>query len=362
MEIEKILSDIFILNLIVIGIAALVMVCKELLRDRRVCPLKIESGREIEVPAGTSLLAAFFNEGIYLPSGCGGKGTCGYCKVKVKSGGGRPLGVEKSFLSKKELKENFRLACQVNVQGQIVIQLPFEYTSIKVYKAEISEISTLCAGINRFVLKLKVPEKIEFRAGQYIQILLSRGNETIIRGYSIANSPSENDKIELNVQLVESGVMSPYLFERRPGDEIEFTGPCGDFRLGEEDRSPLIFVGGGIGITPIKPILEDLCLKKKLRKIFLFWGTRDLKRLYYHQFFLELSKRNPNISYFPVIQENDPTWAGRRGLVTYFLKTELPETAEGKAFLCGPSKMVEEAFEILRQKGLQKESIYSDKF
>lgn len=327
------------------------------------CRIVINKDTELTVEGGTALLSYLVDNKIFIPSACGGKGTCGYCKLKVLEGGGPALPTETPYLSKQDILHSVRLACQVKVKRDIELAIPEGLLAAEQFKAVIEKIEDLTHDIKRFVLKLIEPSKIEFKPGQYVQFCIPDTNE--FRGYSVASQPSIKDKVELMIRLVPGGLCSTYMHEAlEEGEEIYLTGPYGEFFLHEGSVKDIVCVGGGCGMAPIKSIVNHLLEKGSKRRITYFFGARQKKDLFYTEELYKFEKEHENFKFIPALSEPVPEdeWTGEVGFITQVMQKHLNYGKNQEAYVCGPPPMIDAAIGVLSSKGINVNEIYYDKF
>lgn len=331
------------------------------------CRITINRKKELKVEGGSSLLSTLNEQKIFLPSACGGRGSCGFCKCKVSAGGGPLLPTEKPFLSAEEIKDNIRLACQVKVKEDIEIEIPSEIFNIKKFKAKVSKIIPLTYDIKELTLDLIEPKTIEFKAGQYMQLTspkYGKIKQSVSRAYSISSSPDKANFIQLIIRKVPDGICTTWIHDYlQEGEIVELTGPFGNFYI-RDTQADMIFVAGGSGKAPIKSMLEFLAKRKSPRRMGYFFGARQRKELYYTELFEELEKELPNFRYFPVLSQ--PTeacnWEGRCGYVMPFFDEFIQDPRNTEAYLCGSPGMIKAVTSDLIKRGVPEEKIYYDSF
>lgn len=328
------------------------------------CKFQINDEEPLIVQGGNSVLQYLIDNNIFIPSACGGKATCGFCKVKIPEGGGMVLPTETSFLTKDEMRQLVRLSCQVKVKGDIRVLIPEDLLKAKRYRTTVVTIEDLTYDIKRIVLKLGEPDSIEPKAGQYIQFEVPGTNE--FRAYSLSSAPSSHNQVEIIVRLVPGGLCTGYIFNQlEEGDEVYLTGPYGEFVLQEKSAKEIICVAGGSGVAPIKAIITHLFFEQNTeRKVTYFFGARAVKDLYYYKECLELAKKQRNFTFVPVLSEMDPgdKWDGETGFVHTVVDKMYDNCADMEAYLCGPPVMVDAVTAVLKKKGMPESSIYFDKF
>jgi len=331
------------------------------------CQITINKKKEITVKGGSSLLSTLNEQKIFLPSACGGRGSCGFCKCQVESGGGPLLPTEKPFLSEEEIKNNIRLSCQVKVKQNIEIQIPEDIFNIRKFKAKVTAIKDLTYDIKELTLKLLEPESITFKAGQYVQLVAppyAKIRQSVSRAYSISSNPDHNDYIQLIIRKVPEGICTTWVHEfLKVDDEVNFTGPFGEFYIRDTDAD-MIFVAGGSGKAPIKSMLEWLAKRQNPRRMGYFFGARQRQELYYTELFDELEKELPNFKYYPVLSQPTETcdWEGRCGYVMPFFSEFIKDPAHTEAYLCGSPGMIASVVKDLEKRGIPLDKIYYDSF
>lgn len=409
--------------IIIIILVAILLVIKEAITPKGKLKIDINDGKkEIEVTPGGSLMSSLADNGIFLPSACGGKANCGQCKVQVISGGGEILPTEVGFFNRKQIKDGWRLGCQVKVKEDIKIKMDESALSIKKLECEVISNDNVATFIKEFTVKLPENEHIEFKSGQYIQIDIPAGvfdfkdidvedtyrgdwekygffnlkcnnPEPTIRAYSMASYPAEKGIIKLNVRIatppfdrsvpreqgpkllpVNPGIASSYVFTRKPGDKVTISGPFGDFLLpkNDPDTQEYIFVGGGAGMAPLRSHIMHLFKTLKTgREVHFFYGARALVEAFYLEDFAEIESAFPNFHFHLALDRPDPAAdaAGVKytaGFVhnvmyeTYLKDHEAPEDI--KYFMCGPPMMVASVNKLLDSLGVAPESILYDNF
>ncbi len=325
--------------------------------------ITVNEKKVIPVKDDDTLLNLLSKEKIFIPSACGGKATCGQCKIKVSEGGGDTLATELSFLSPKEKKDNVRLACQCKVKADIGVEVPEKLLNAQEFKTEVEHIEDLTHDIKLVRFKLIHPKTIDFKPGQYAQIEVP-GLE-IQRAYSIASNPKDTGFLELIIRLVPTGQATTFVHKAlEVGDKIRVLGPFGDFFLQQHSDRDIICIAGGSGKAPIRSILYYLRDHGMNRNVRYFFGARTKKDLYYTEEFKELSKEFPNFKYYPALSEplEEDNWTGDIGLITEVVDKYCTELDEGEAYLCGSPGMIDACFAVLERNGMPPERIYCDKF
>lgn len=358
----------------------------------------------LTVSGNPTLLSALAQNEIFLPSACGGSGSCAMCKCKVTDGAGAVLPTELAHLSRKEKLENIRLSCQLKVKEDMAIQVPESIFSIKKVNATVVSNDNVSTFIKELVLEPE--ESIAFEAGAYIQIdvpeyeltfkdfhidskyvsewkkynlfdLAAKGIKPGFRAYSMANAPHEKDIIKLNIRIatpppgtegIPPGFGSSFVFGLKPGDEVKISGPYGEF-MAKDTEKEMCFIGGGAGMAPLRShILHQLKGINSNRKISFWYGARSVKEMFYHEEFTELAKRYDNFTYHVALSspEKEDNWTGLTGFVhTHLIKSYLNEhedPTEIEYYLCGPPPMIDAVIDSLYELGVEDDMIFYDKF
>ena len=366
------MSQLIISILIIGGIAALFALLLELanhfIANYGECRISINREKELTVQGGSPLLFSLMDQGIFIPSACGGKGTCAYCKVKVLEGGGPTLPTETPYLTEEEQAENVRLSCQVKVRNDLVIELPEELFLIKEFKVKVDRILDLTHFIKGVTLRILSPEEgISYKPGQYIQLEVPKyklSKEPEYRAFSMSSSSKETHSVELYIGLVEKGVVSTYVHEYlKEGEELVMRGPFGDFYYRDSERD-ILMIATGTGLAPIMSILRHIRSEQIQRKITLFFGTRLQEELYCLDELGDMEKQLPSFTFIPTLSREaaDSQWEGKRGRVTGLIDDLIPEGADYDVYICGNPDMVDSCAERLMKKGIPEDHIYFDKF
>ncbi|MGL4614632.1 MAG: NADH:ubiquinone reductase (Na(+)-transporting) subunit F [Shewanella sp.] len=363
-----------------------------------------DANKSIQVPAGNKLLGALASQSIFIPSACGGGGTCGQCRVKITSGGGDILPTEMGHITKKEAKEGCRLACQVSVKTDMELELDEEIFGVKKWQCEVISNDNKATFIKELLLKLPEGEDVRFKAGGYIQIeapahvvkyadfdiptkyrgdwekyhlfdLVSTVDEDVLRAYSMANYPDEKGRIMLNVRIatppsanIPPGKMSSYIFNLKAGDKVTISGPFGEFFVKDTDAE-MVFIGGGAGMAPMRShIFDQLKSKKTKRKMSFWYGARSTREVFYQQDFDTLAAENDNFVWHVALSEPLPedNWTGYTGFIhnvlyeNYLKHHKAPEDCE--YYMCGPPIMNSSVIKMLESLGVEPENILLDDF
>jgi Na+-transporting NADH:ubiquinone oxidoreductase subunit F len=351
---------------IAIALALMLTLAERFLVSYGICELDINAGeKSFEVDGGQTLLSALYANSIFIPSACGGKGSCGYCKVVVTSGGGPVLPTEAPYLSRGDIRGNLRLACQVKIREDIHVRIPEDLLCVKLYSSTVETVRDLTHDIKEIRLRLLEPAEISHRPGQYIQVQVPSAGEPVFRAYSISSPVYEPNVVELIVRLVPDGLGSTYLHNLVESDQVTFTGPYGEFRLNEDPSVEIICVGGGCGMAPVKNIIYTLYNRWPDRSCWLFFGCRTTDDVFYLEMFQELAREHPNFHVVYALSEEpgeDGEWDGERGFIHLSVDKYLGPGIRRQAFLCGPPPMIEAVTAILEAKGHTPEDIFYDKF
>lgn len=403
-----ILLSVLILLIICIVLTVIILFAHRYLVKAGDVALKINDDPALtkHVSRGGKLLGALASQGIFVSSACGGGGSCGQCKVIVKSGGGELLPTEEAHISKLMAKEGYRLACQVNVKDDLELELPHEIFGVKKWECEVISNVNVATFIKELTLKIPEGEEVPFRAGGYIQIeapahevryadydipeeyredwerfgffkCVSKVDEPIVRAYSMANYPGEKGIIKLNVRIatpppkdlsLPPGKMSSYVWSLKPGDKATISGPFGEF-FAKDTQNEMVFVGGGAGMAPLRShIFDQLKRLHSKRKISFWYGARSLKEMFYVEDFNNLEANNDNFYWKVALSDPQPedNWTGYTGFIhnvlyeNYLKNHEAPEDCE--YYLCGPPLMTKAVIDMLVNLGVEKDNILLDNF
>lgn len=365
-----------------------------------------DAEKSIDVEAGSKLLGALASKKIFVSSACGGGGTCGQCKVVVKSGGGGILPTEETHFTKREARDGWRLSCQVNVKQDMDIEVDDECFGVKKWECTVASNHNVATFIKELVLELPAGENVNFRAGGYVQLECpphevdyhdfeveeeyhgdwerfgvwenkSIVKETVIRAYSMANYPEEKGILKFNIRIaspppgsegIPPGQMSSWVFNLKPGDKVNVYGPFGEFFAKETDAE-MIFIGGGAGMAPLRSHIFDQLLRLNSKRKITFWyGARSLREMFYVEEFDELAKKFDNFEWHAALSDPLPedNWTGYTGFihnVVYenYLKDHIaPEDCE--YYMCGPPMMNQAVISMLQDLGVEDENILLDDF
>jgi Na+-transporting NADH:ubiquinone oxidoreductase subunit F len=404
---QEILIAVVLFTVVVIGLGVIILLARGALIPAGDLTILVNGERELHVPAGDKLLNVLSAAGLYLPSACGGGGTCGQCRCRLKSGGGELLPTEKAHINRRDARAGFRLACQVTVNDDLDIEVPEAVFGVNRWETTVRSNDNLATFIKELVLELPPGERMNFRAGGYVQVecpsyrlsyrdidvpavyreeweryrlfdLESVVTAPDVRAYSMANYPEEDDIIMLNVRIATPppqapagtppGVMSSWIFGLKPGDKVWVSGPYGEFFARETDAE-MVFVGGGAGMAPMRShIFDQLKRLKTNRKISFWYGARSLREAFYVEAFDALAAEHDNFSWHLALSEPLPEddWQGFTGFVhdvlhdNYLADHPAPEDCE--YYLCGPPVMNSAVIAMLDAEGVPARNILLDDF
>lgn len=332
------------------------------------CTIRINQGdREITVEGGNKLLSNLMDEGIFIPSACGGRGSCGLCKLKVLDGGGPILPTETPYMDANEIRDMVRLSCQVKVRNDLTIEIPPELFLIRAYRTRVIGLRDVTHCIREVHLQLEDPPEMTFKPGQYIQLEVPAyegSPEPVYRAYSVASAASDRKSIKLAITRVENGLATTYVHRfLQPGDEVTINGPYGDFYQREGDRY-MVMIATGSGLAPLLSILYQMAEHGSDRKATLFFGVKEKKDLFYEDQLRALAEKLPNFRYVPVLSEPlaEDNWQGETGYVTDVMVEQVKDGANAEAYLCGNPLMIDAAVKLLQQIGVGEDRIFYDKF
>jgi len=359
------LWSILVLVGLVVALAVLLTAAARLLVNYGICEIDVNaSEKSLDIMGGQSLLSGLIESKIFIPSACGGQGTCGFCKIKVLEGGGPILPTETPYISRTEKRDGIRLACQVKIREDIAVRIPEDLLDVKMYAATVKSTIPQTSDIKEIRFSLIEPAEIAHRPGQYVQVQAPGPDGPVFRAYSISSATYEPDEVELVVRLIPGGIGSTYLHNLQAGDPVEFTGPYGEFVLDEDPDTELICVGGGAGMAPMKNIILSMYSRRPDRTCWLFFGCRAKEDIFYLDVYEELAARHPNFHVVYALSEPKPDddWDGERGFIHLSVDRFLAPGVKRQAFLCGPPPMIDAVTLVLKDKGLVDEDIFYDEF
>ena len=390
---------------VVLALVTVILFAKSKLVPSGTVAVSINNEKTIDVPVGGKLLGSLADHGLFVPSACGGGGTCAQCRVQIHEGGGSILPTEETHITKREARNGDRLSCQVTVKQDMKIEVPEEVFGVKQWTAKVRSNHNVATFIKELVLELPEGEHVDFRAGGYIQIecpphtvnykdfdveehfhedwdrfdqwkYTSTVKEKVVRAYSMANYPEERGIIMLNVRIASPppgkdyppGPMSSYIFNLKPGDEVTISGPFGEFFARETDNE-MIFVGGGAGMAPMRShIFDQLKRIGSKRKMSFWYGARSKREMFYVDHFDTLAAENDNFEWHVALSDpkEEDNWDGYTGFIhqvlhdNYLADHPAPEDCE--YYLCGPPMMNAAVIDMLENLGVERENIMLDDF
>lgn len=422
MDINFIISSVGVFLAVILLLVVILLLAKKFLSPSGKVTITINGDKQLNVDQGSSIMATLNENGIYLPSACGGKASCGQCKLQVLSGGGEILDSERPHFTRKQIKENWRLGCQCKVKGDMSVKVPESVMGVKEWECTVLSNKNVSSFIKEFKVALPPGEHMDFVPGSYAQIkipaydcidydkdfdkndigedyiaawknfnifsLKARNPEPTIRAYSMANYPAEGDIITLTVRIattpfkprpevgfqdVPTGIGSSYIFSLKPGDKVMMSGPYGDFHPNFESKREMIWIGGGAGMAPLRA--QIMHMTKTLhctdREMHFFYGARSLTEAFFLEDFWELEKEFPNFHLHLSLDRQDPK-ADELGVKyytgfavncirdTYLKDHDAPEDCE--YYLCGPPMLIKTVTDYLDSLGVEPESIMYDNF
>lgn len=364
----EILTTVLSVTVISVALAIIIIVAEYFFNNYGECEIDINNGdKKLKVEGGSSLLSTLAGQKIFIPSACGGKATCGLCKVQVLEGAGPLLPTEEPYLSEGERNNNFRLSCQVKIKNNIRIIIPEEFFNIREYNTSIESIEQLTHDIKGLRLRLPEGETVRFKAGQYMQLYTKpydKIKESVYRAYSIANVPSDNKAIELIIRQVPDGICTTYVHKHlSEGDQVKINGPYGDFYL-RGNCKEIVMIAGGSGMAPIKSIILDVLEKGIDIKMNFFFGAVTKRDLYYLDYFQDLALKYKNFRFIPALSKPAPedNWDGEVGLITEVVARFIKDGSDMEGYLCGSPGMIKACINVLNSKGITEEKIFYDKF
>lgn len=408
-----VLTSVVVFLLVVLALVGILLYAKKKLTPSGIVTVDINDGKEVlETEPGSTLLSTLGENKIFLPSACGGGGTCGMCRIQVDSGAGSILPTETGFFSRKEQNDNWRLACQVKVKEDMKTRIPQEVMGIKKWECTVVSNDNVATYIKEFVVRLPEGEVLDFKSGGYIQIdvpkcdvdfkdfdiadeyrpewekygmfdLKMKNPEPTYRAYSMANHPAEGNIVMLNIRIatppfdrvnggfqkLNPGICSSYIYSLKPGDKITISGPYGEFFL-KDNQNEMMFVGGGAGMAPMRSHLFHLfhTVKETDKKVTFWYGARSSREVFYYEQFREIEKNFPNFKFNLALSDPQPedNWDGPVGFIhqviydNYLSKHEEPEEID--YYLCGPPMMNDAVTKMLYDLGVPDENVLFDDF
>jgi Na+-transporting NADH:ubiquinone oxidoreductase subunit F len=408
-----VITSLVVFLLVILLLVVILLVAKQYLVASGDVTITINGEKEVIAPAGSTLLNTLSSQNIFLPSACGGGGSCAQCKCQVIEGGGEILPTETVHFSRKEIKDNWRLGCQVKVKNDVKIKMDESILGVKKWECEVVSNKNVATFIKEFVVKLPEGEHLNFISGGYIQIdipkydlkftdfaieeqfrgdwdkfkmwdLACTNEEETMRAYSMANYPAEGDIVMLNVRIatppfdrasggwmnVKPGIASSYIFNLKPGDKVMVSGPFGEFHPLLNTKREMLYIGGGAGMAPLRSHVLHLLntLKISDRKITYWYGARSKKEIFYEEDFRKLEREFPNFTFNIALSEPQPedNWTGMVGFIhqvihdEYLSKHDAPEDVE--YYMCGPGPMAKAVEKMLWDLGVPREMLMFDDF
>jgi len=353
-------------------LALIISILDKLLNNYGQLDITINGKKTLNVRGGSPLLGTLAAEGIFVPSACGGRGSCGACKCKVLTDVGPHLPTETPYLSPDEIARNVRLACQVKVRKNLEIELPEELFSVKKFTSRVESIKDLTYDIKEVLLALEGQE-IEFQAGQYVQLVVPPYGdiaESVQRAYSMSSRPSDKKRVELLVRLVPGGIATTWVHKfLKQGQQVEVVGAFGEFHI-HDTPAAMICVAGGSGMAPFKSMLYHMNETGAYpeKEIWYFFGARSLRDMFYLDEMRELAARWPRFHFVAALSEPKPedNWTGETGLITDVLDRYLQGKVDAgkglEGYLCGSPGMINACINVMKKNGMGEDKIYFDKF
>ena len=413
MDTQLLITSLVVFLLVILLLVVFLLVAKRFLVASGDVTITINGEKDVIAPAGSTLLSTLSQQSIFLPSACGGGGSCAQCRCQVLEGGDKILPTETVHFSRKEIKDNWRLGCQVKVKNDLKVKMDESILGVKKWECEVVSNRNVATFIKEFVVKLPVGEHLNFTSGGYIQIdipefelkfedfnveeqfrgdwdkfklwgLTCKNTEPTMRAYSMANYPAEGDIVMLNVRIatppfdrakggwadVNPGIASSYIYGLKPGDKVQVSGAFGEFFPQLDSKREMLYVGGGAGMAPLRSHLLHLLkiLKISDRKISYWYGARSKKEIFYEEDFRALEQEFPNFKLHIALSEPQPedNWTGLVGFIhqviynEYLSKHDAPEDIE--YYMCGPGPMAKAVEGMLDSLGVDREMLRFDDF
>lgn len=418
---QFIITSISVFLAVILLLVVILLVAKKYLSPSGNVTININGDKRLSVSQGASLMSTLNENGIYLPSACGGKSSCGQCKVQVLEGGGEILDSERPHFTRKQIKDHWRLGCQCKVKGDLTIKVPESILGVKEWECTVLSNKNVSSFIKEFIVQLPPGEHMDFIPGSYAQISIpaydcidydkdfdkndmgqylpmwqkfgmfgikAHNPAPTVRAYSMANYPAEGDRIMLTVRIatppfkprpqvgfqdVPTGIASSYIFSRKPGDKVLMSGPYGDFHPIFNSKKEMIWVGGGAGMAPLRSQIMHMTrtLNTRDREMHYFYGARSLSEVFYLKDFLDLENDFSNFHFHLALDRPDPE-ADKAGVKytagfvhqvmydTYLKDVDAPEDIE--YYMCGPGPMSKAVVNMLDSLGVDPEAIMYDNF
>jgi Na+-transporting NADH:ubiquinone oxidoreductase subunit F len=403
---NTIILGVVMFTVVVLGLVAIILFARSKMVSTGDVKILINGEKTITVPAGGKLLQTLSEDGLFLPSACGGGGSCAQCKCIVTDGGGSMLPTESAHFTPREAKEGWRLSCQTPVKQDMEIEVPEEVFGVKQWECTVESNPNVATFIKELTLRLPEGENVDFRAGGYVQLecpphhvkyadfdigdeyksdwerfgflgLESKSDETTIRAYSMANYPEEKGVVKFNIRCatpppgkleIPPGIMSSWVFNLKPGDKVTVYGPFGEF-FAKDTENEMVFIGGGAGMAPMRShIFDQLRRLKSKRKISFWYGARSLREVFYAEEYDQLAEENENFEWHLALSDPQPedNWTGLTGfihnvLLEQYLKDH-PAPEDCEFYMCGPPMMNAAVINMLENMGVERENIFLDDF
>lgn len=402
----EIILGVVMFTVVVLALVAMILAARSKLVASGDVTILINGEKSITVPAGDKLLQTLSSNGIFLPSACGGGGSCAQCKCIITEGGGAMLPTEEAHFNRREAREGWRLSCQAPVKQDMAVEVPEEVFGVKQWECVVESNPNVATFIKELTLKLPEGEDVNFRAGGYVQLeapphhvkykdfdieeeyrgdwekfgffnLESKVDEPVIRAYSMANYPEEKGIVKFNIRIatpppgaqgIPPGLMSSYVFDMKPGDKITVYGPFGDFFAKDTDAE-MVFIGGGAGMAPMRShIFDQLKRLNSDRKISFWYGARSLREMFYAEEYDALAAAHSNFEWHVALSDPQPedNWSGYTGFIHNVLYEEYlkdhPAPEDCEYYMCGPPMMNAAVIKMLLDLGVEPENIMLDDF
>jgi len=354
--------------LLTTALAVMLLLAERYLANYGTCKIDINSGEKaFEVTGGEPLLSTLNSQGIFIPSACGGRGTCAYCKVKIPDGAGPVAPTELPLLSEEEVSSSVRISCQVKVRNDLAIFIPEEFLAVQEFSGTVESIRDLTHDIKELRIALNEPNEINFTPGQYIQLrtpVYEKNPEPVFRAYSMSSVPSDKNHIELIIRLVPGGICTTWVFDYlKQGDEVNFTGSFGEFRISETDRE-MVWIAGGSGMAPFWSLLRHMKENDIRRPCTYFFGAVQKRDMFLVEQLQQLERELDWFKFIPALSapaEGDQ-WSGETGLITEVVSRHISNGENMEGYLCGSPGMIDASIKVLQEKGITDDRIFFDKF
>ena len=395
-----------VIVVLIVGMSVGLLAARRRLVPQEAVRVTVNEGTVIEAGRGDRLLGVLHGAGIGIPAACGGSGTCGLCRVTATGdGAGEAQATERGLLSAAERRENVRLACQVSLRGPVSVEVPADVLAAESFACNVVSNRMLAPLIRELVLAVPEGKAIDFRAGGFMQLtapayeldfskveipeefeeawtiagwhtLRAQSQKPVTRAYSIANRPADAGRLVFNIRLavppagreteIPPGVVSSHLFSLKPGDTIDVSGPFGEFHVQPTDRE-MIFIGGGVGMAPMRAMVHEQIGLGTKRKMSYFYGARSAADLFYREEFDAIAEKHDNFTWTPALSEPAPgdRWTGETGFIHETVRKTLrnhPAPEDCEYYLCGPPVMISAVLAMLERLGVERHSIFNDDF